>query len=86
MHRENRKSERTKNQSNATKKGTPGDSRLSGVKWRRAGEDPAEGCEGAPTGRALEAPQIDAAIEAGKKEELLRPRAVRLEPEVGIAS
>ena len=51
-----------------------------------AGEDPAEGCERAPTGHALEAPQTDAAIEAGRRGELLRPRAVRLEPEVGIAS
>ena len=34
-------------------------------------EGPAEGGEGAPIGRALEAPQSDAAVEAGRGEELL---------------
>jgi len=45
-----------------------------------AGGDPAEGGEGAPTGRALEAPQSNAAVEAGRREEQLRQRAVRQEP------
>ena len=51
-----------------------------------AGEDPAEGWEGDPTGRAPEAPRTDAATEVGRGEGPLRPRAVRLEQEVGIAS
>ena len=51
-----------------------------------AGEDPAEGWEGAPTVRAPGAPRTDAATEAGTGVGSLRPRAVRLEQEVGVAS
>ena len=51
-----------------------------------AGEDTAEGWEGAPTGRAPGAPRTDAATEAGRGVGPLRPRAVKLEQEVGIAS
>ena len=35
---------------------------------------------GAPTGRALEAPQSDAAVGAGRREKQLRQRAVRQDP------
>ena len=45
-----------------------------------AGEDPAEGGEGAPIGHALEAPQSDAEVEAGRREEQLRQRALGQEP------
>jgi len=75
------KSEGTKNQSKATKGGTPGDAQVVDSQME-AGEDPAEGWEGAPTGRAPGAPRT----EAGRGVVPLRPSAVRLEQEVGIVS
>ena len=85
MHRESRKSEGTKNQSKATKGGTPGDAQVVDSQME-AGEDPAEGWEGAPTGRAPGAPRTDAATEAGRGVGPLRPRSGMLKQEVGIAS
>ena len=43
-------------------------------------EGPAEGGEGAPIGRALEAPQSDAEVETGRGKKQLRQKAVRQEP------
>ena len=66
MHREGRKSNRTEEQSKAAKKGKPARKQV-GEDRTEAGEGPAEKDEGAPTVRALEAPQSDAAIEAGRR-------------------
>jgi len=79
MHREGRKSNRTEEQSKAAKKGKPARKQV-GEDRKGAVEDPAEGGEGAPIGRALGAPQSDAEVEAGRREEQLRPRALRQEP------